>query len=84
MSGWGRAGWGEGPWGQPASVPISFTISGVAATSALGSVSVDAEANVTPSTLVATSAVGSISIVAKANDRSFWTSRYWSGRHTYF
>ena len=37
MSGWGRAGWGEGPWGQPASIPISFTISGVAGTSALGS-----------------------------------------------
>ena len=66
-TGWGRAGWGEGPWGQPAAVPISFTISGVAATSALGSVSVDAEANVIPTGVAATGGVGSLSFIGKAN-----------------
>ncbi len=48
--GWGRAGWGIGPWGQPASVSISVNVSGVAGTSALGTISTDAEANVTPTT----------------------------------
>ena len=69
--GWGRSTWGAGPWGQPHSVPISFTISGVAGTSALGSVSVDAESNVTLSdgeanvsvTLgAATASIGSVTV----------------------
>ena len=44
--GWGRSTWGTGPWGQPASVSVSVNVSGVAGTSALGSITTDAEANV--------------------------------------
>ena len=65
--GWGRSTWGAGPWGQPASVSVSVSVSGVASTSALGTVTLDAEANVIPTGQVATSALGSLSVVAKAN-----------------
>ena len=42
--GWGRAGWGVGPWGEPHSVPITFSVSGVSATSAVGDETVIAKA----------------------------------------
>ena len=40
ITGWGRGTWGEGAWGEP--VPVTLT--GLAATSALGTVSVVAKA----------------------------------------
>lgn len=65
--GWGRSGWNEGPWGQPASVPISFTITGVSATASVGSLSVIAKANVTPTGLAATASTGTALVDAEAN-----------------
>ena len=47
MSGWGRAGWGDGPWGQPAIVNVTVNLTGVAATSALGTETVSCNANIT-------------------------------------
>ena len=62
--GWGRATWSEGSWGTPL---IYVYVDGVEATGAVGSVSVIAEANVTPTGLEATGAVGTVSINAEAN-----------------
>ena len=42
INGWGRGTWNEGAWGEP--LPINLSSVG-AITSALGSVTVDAEAN---------------------------------------
>jgi len=63
ITGWGRGTWGEGPWSEP----IPVTLTGVAATSALGTVSVVAKANITPSSRVGTGSVGSPSIDGEAN-----------------
>ena len=63
ITGWGRGTWGEGAWGEP--VPVTLT--GLAATSALGTVSVVAKANVTPSSQVGTSAVGTLTFDCEAN-----------------
>ena len=57
MAGWGRSTWGSGPWGHPAVVNVSVDLTGIAITSALGSVTVDAEANVTPPGIASTSAL---------------------------
>jgi hypothetical protein len=46
-TGWGRAEWGIGPWGEPASVPVSVNLTGFSLTSALGTITVLAEANST-------------------------------------
>ena len=35
-SGWGRSTWGAGNWGQPAIQSVSFTLTGLAGTSAVG------------------------------------------------
>ncbi len=43
ITGWGRGTWGQAEWGNP--LPVEVT--GVAGTSALGSETVVAEANVT-------------------------------------
>jgi hypothetical protein len=40
ITGWGRGAWDEGAWGE--ALPVTLT--GLAATSALGSLAVDAEA----------------------------------------
>jgi hypothetical protein len=47
INGWGRGTWDEGAWGE--ALPVTLT--GLAATSALGSLAVDAEANVTLTSL---------------------------------
>ena len=52
INGWGRGTWGQLTFGEP--LPVTLTAPG-AGTSALGTVAVDAEANVTPS-------VGSLSV----------------------
>jgi len=87
LNGWGRGTWGQLTWGQD-SVPITLT--GLAATSALGApgvngkavasvaslnstlgsvaVTINADANATPSGLATTSALGTIaSVTGKAN-----------------
>jgi hypothetical protein len=43
ISGWGRGTWDEGAFGEP----IPVTLTGLAATSAVGTLTFDAEANVT-------------------------------------
>jgi hypothetical protein len=63
INGWGRGTWDEGAWGT--ALPVELSTVGVI-TSGLGSISVVAKANVTPTTLVTTSALGSVSVVAKA------------------
>ena len=63
ITGWGRGTWGEGTWGEP--IPVS--LSGLAATSALGTISVVAKANVTPSSQVGTTAVGTPTFDCEAN-----------------
>ena len=45
INGWGRGSWGEGAWGSV--LPVNLSSVGVI-TSAVGSVSVVAKANVTP------------------------------------
>ena len=67
MAGWGRSTWGAGPWGEPAKQSVSFTLTGVAGTSALGTVVASIPKSVTVSGLSSTSALGSITQVAKAN-----------------
>ena len=52
INGWGRGTWNEGAWGT--ALPVELSTVGVI-TSALGTVTVDAEANVTPTTLAITS-----------------------------
>ena len=87
LNGWGRGTWGQLGWGE-GSVPVTLT--GLAATSALGapgvngkavasvaslnatlgavSVTINADANATPSGLSSTSALGTIaSVTGKAN-----------------
>ena len=44
INGWGRGSWGEGAWN--AVLPVTFT--GLSSTVSVGSVSVVAKANVTP------------------------------------
>ena len=63
ISGWGRGTWSQGTWGEP--IPVIVT--GEAATGAVGTVSVVAEANVPTTGLSATGAVGSVSVIADAN-----------------
>ena len=65
QTGWGRGFWGQGPWGQPissGSTSVDVQPTGVAATSAVGSVSVSVVASeiVQPTGVSATSAVGTI------------------------
>ena len=87
LNGWGRGTWGQLEWGE-GSIPVTLT--GLAATSALGApgvngkavasvaslnstlgsvaVTINADANATPSGLAITSALGTIaSVTAKAN-----------------
>jgi hypothetical protein len=58
IGGFGRFGWGEMPWGQT-DLPKAIT--------AIGSVTVVAEANAPVTGLEATGAIGTILVVAKAN-----------------
>ena len=58
ITGWGRGTWGEGAWGEP--VPVTLT--GLAATSALGTISVVAKANVIPTGQSATGSVSGVGV----------------------
>ena len=49
--GWGRAGYGEDYWGATS---VSVSLTGVGATASVGSLSVVAKANVTPTGIAAT------------------------------
>jgi hypothetical protein len=62
ITGWGRGTWDEGAFGEP----IPVTLTGLAATSALGSLAVDAEANVTLTSLVGTTATPLVGVNAQA------------------
>ena len=64
INGWGRGAWDEGAWGTE--LPLNLSSVG-AITSGLGTVTVDAEANVTPTTLAITSGLGSVTTDAEAN-----------------
>jgi len=48
ITGWGRGAWSSNTWGEPNPV----TLTGIAATSAVGSVTIVAKANVIPSSQV--------------------------------
>lgn len=60
FQGWGSStqGWGDGGWGQNVLVP--------GMTGAVGSVTVNADANVYPSGLAATGGVGTVTVSADA------------------
>ena len=64
INGWGRGTWGEGAYSEE--LPVNLSSAG-AITSAIGSVTVDAEANTTLTTLAITSGLGSVTTKAKAN-----------------
>ena len=63
INGWGRGTWGEGSWGTALPVEISAPS---AATSALGTVSTIAKANVTPTGQAATGGVSGVGVNAQA------------------
>jgi hypothetical protein len=63
ISGWGRGTWSQGTWGEP----IPVVVTGEAATGAVGSVVVVAEANVPVTGLEATGGVGTVLVSAAAN-----------------
>jgi hypothetical protein len=63
INGWGRGTWDEGAWGE--ALPVTLT--GLAATSALGTLTLDAEANVTVASQLGTSALGTISTTVTNN-----------------
>ena len=62
ITGWGRGAWSSDTWGEPNPV----TLTGVAATSAVGSVTIVAKANVIPSSLVGTSGAPVAGVNAQA------------------
>jgi hypothetical protein len=57
VAGWGRGTWGQGGWGNPLPVEVS----GLAATSALGTVTLSLGTTVSVSGQAATSALGTVS-----------------------
>jgi hypothetical protein len=63
ITGWGRGTWGQLTWGEP--LPVTLTAPS-AATSAVGSLTVDAEANVTPASLVGTTGTPAAGVNAQA------------------
>ena len=63
ITGWGRGTWGQLTWGEP--LPVILTAPS-AATSALGTVSVVAKANVTPTGQSATGGVSGVGVNAQA------------------
>ena len=62
ITGWGRGTWGEGAWNE--AIPVEPT--GQGATSALGTPTVVAKANVTVTGLGMTTGVGAVTVGAKA------------------
>ena len=63
IAGWGRGTWSEGAW----SSPLPVTVTGVAATGQIGSVTVSGASDVPVTGLEATGSVGSVTVVAEAN-----------------
>ena len=63
INGWGRGTWGQLGWGT--ALPVNITTAGVA-TSAIGSLTVDAAANVTAPSLAITSGIGDTQVIAAA------------------
>ena len=63
INGWGRGTWGQLTFGE--ALPVTLTAPG-AGTSALGTVAVDAEANVTPASLVGTTGAPVAGVNGKA------------------
>ena len=63
VSGWGRSTWGSGTWGEASAV----TLTGLGATTALGTISVTADANVAETGVAATGAVGSQTVTGTSN-----------------
>ena len=57
INGWGRGTWDEGAWGEALSVTLTAPSAG---TSALGTATTDAEANVTLTGLSVTSTNGGV------------------------
>ena len=64
-TGWGRDSWGSGPWNQPADIEVS--VSGLSATSALGTTAQSAAANTPVTEQGATSGLGTLAFIGKAN-----------------
>ena len=66
--GWSRGTWGEGPWGQPSQQNISFSITGLGGTSAVGTCIASIPKSVDVIGFSATGSVGSIaSVVGNSN-----------------
>ena len=63
INGWGRGTWVQLTFGEP--LPVTLTAPG-AGTSALGTITVDAEANVTPASLVGTTGAPVAGVNAQA------------------
>ena len=63
INGWGRGTWGQLTFGE--ALPVTLTAPG-AGTSALGSVAIDAEANVVPASLVGTTGAPVAGVNGKA------------------
>ena len=63
VNGFGRGEWGQLTWGEP----IPVVVTGVAGTSALGSESVVAEANVAVTGIAGTTALGNETVQANAD-----------------
>jgi hypothetical protein len=61
--GWGRAAWSQGSWGTDL---IVVEVDGVSATGAVGTVSVVAKANVSPTGVEATGVLGTVSVSGAA------------------
>ena len=62
VRGWGRGTWGQGAWNQP--IPVE--ISGLAGTSALGTISLVTNNNLSVTGNVGTSALGDETVISKA------------------
>ena len=63
ITGWGRGTWSQGPWDE--AIPVVVT--GEAATGAVGSVVVAAEANIPVTGIASTGSIGSVVVIANAN-----------------
>ena len=63
IAGWGRSTWGSGAWGEAS--PVELT--GLAGTTALGSLTITADANVAETGVYGTGAVSSLTVTGQAN-----------------
>jgi hypothetical protein len=65
--GWGRGTWGSGAWSASLSGPETVLVTGVSATSAVGTVVVNANAGVPVTGLSSSSSIGDLTVTADAN-----------------